>query len=71
MSRIVSADKVTILRHRDNILFEVTIFEKTEIDNDVIAQLGDRITTKAARVAIDAPRSILIVAEARYRAPKK
>jgi hypothetical protein len=71
MSRIVSEDKVTILRHRDKILFEVTIYEKTEIDDDVVAQLGDRITTKAARVAIDAPRSILIVAEDRYRAPKK
>jgi hypothetical protein len=51
LTRIASENKVMMMRQRDQALFEVTVSEKTEIDDDVVVQLGDRITTKAARIA--------------------
>lgn len=70
LTRIASENKVMMLRARDQILFEVTVFEGVEIDDDVVVQLGDRITTKAARISINAPRSKTILTEEKYgRAP--
>jgi sRNA-binding carbon storage regulator CsrA len=71
LTRIESKDKVMMLRARDQILFEVTVFEGVEIDEDVVVQLGDRITTKAARISIAAPRSKTILTEDKYQASKK
>ena len=71
LTRIASEDKVMMLRARDQVLFELTVSEKTEIDDDVVVQLGDRITTKAARIAIEAPRSKTILTEDKYQASKK
>jgi sRNA-binding carbon storage regulator CsrA len=71
LTRIVSKDKVRMMRHRDKTLFELTVKEGVEIDDDVIAQLGDRITSKVARIAIDAPRSKLILSEDKYGSPRK
>jgi hypothetical protein len=71
LSRIVSDEKVHLVRERDKIMFEVTIFENTEIDDDVIIQLGDRITTKVARLMITAPRSKILATEENYLAKKR
>jgi sRNA-binding carbon storage regulator CsrA len=68
--QIASEDKVRLRRARDNVLFEVTIFEKTELNDDAVVQLGDRITTKVARLAIEAPRSTVILSEEKYGKPK-
>jgi hypothetical protein len=70
LTRIGAEDKVQMTRGRDGTPFEVTIFEKTEIDDDVFAQLGDRVTTKEARIAISASRSKLILSEENYDKPK-
>lgn len=70
LSRIVSEDTVQMTRGRDSVIFEVTISENAELDEDVLVQLGDRITTKEARIMIDAPRSKLILSEDKYRKPK-
>lgn len=69
--RIASQEKVRVKRERDQVLFEVTIFEGTEIDDDVIVQLGDRITTKVARIMITAPRSKVIASEENYLSKKR
>ena len=69
--RIASEEKVMMRRERDKIVFEVTVFEGTEIDDDVIVQLGDRMTTKVARVAIAAPRSKILASEENYLAKKR
>jgi len=71
LTRIVSRDKVQMTRHRDNILFELTVGEGVEIDDDVIVQLGDRITMKEARIAIDAPRSKVILSEDKYGSTRR
>jgi hypothetical protein len=71
LRRITSQEKVLLMRERDKILFEVTVFEGTEIDDDVIVQLGDRITTKEARLMITAPRSKILATEENYLAKKR
>jgi hypothetical protein len=71
LTRIASEQKVLLLRERDKISFEVTVFEGTEIDDDVVVQLGDRITTKEARLMITAPRSKILATEENYLAKKR
>ena len=71
LTRIASEQKVLLVRERDKTLFEVTVFEGTEIDGEVVVQLGDRITTKVARLMITAPRSKILATEENYLAKKR
>lgn len=68
LSRIVDESNVRFVRERDQAVFDVSTEEKTEIDEDVLVQLGDRITTKSVRIAIDAPRSKMLLTGVKYRA---
>lgn len=64
---IVSDKHVRFRRASDSKLFDVVSGEMTELDDDVLVTLGDRMTTKAARVAVEAPRKRLILTGIRYR----
>ena len=64
---IVSDKHVRFRRDADSKMFDVISGQSTELDDDVIVSLGDRMTTKAARIAVDAPRERLILTGARYR----
>lgn len=67
LSQIVSPEKVCIVRTRDGVVFEVTTAQRTQIDNEVEMQVGDRMTTKAARLVVDAPRTKIILPGEKYR----
>ena len=67
LARIVDDAHIQLVREKDQAVFEVSTDEKTEVDEDVLVQLGDRITTKAARIAIDAPRSKILLTGVKYR----
>jgi len=66
LERIASEQKVYLVRDSDGVVFEVTVFENTEIDPDVVVQLGDRMTTKVARIQIEAPQRKLILSQENY-----
>ena len=67
LTRILDDTHVQLVREKDQAMFDVSTDEKAEIDEDVLVQLGDRITTKAARIAIDAPRSKMLLTGVKYR----
>lgn len=68
LKEICSDGRARITRSNDGVAFEVSDDQKTEVENDVLLQLGDRMTTKAVRLVIDAPRSKLILLGDKYRA---
>ncbi len=70
MSRI-DGTTLRIERPRDGAVFEITNDEMREIEPDVLVQAGDRVTTRAARVLIEAPRSKKILIGPKYRMARK
>lgn len=69
LREIVSEGNVRVSRARDGAAFEVDDQKKTKVDEAVFLQIGDRMTTKACRLMIDAPRHMLIVTGAKKRNP--
>jgi hypothetical protein len=69
LREIVSEGNVRVSRARDGAAFEVDDQKKTKVDEGVFLQIGDRMTTKACRLMIDAPRQMLIVTGAKKRNP--
>ncbi len=65
----MSEGNVRVSRARDGAAFEVDDQKKTKVDEGVFLQIGDRMTTKACRLMIDAPRQMLIVTGAKKRNP--
>ena len=67
----IAGTTVRIERRRDGAAFEITNDELREIEPEVLLQTGDRMTTRAARVRIDAPRSKTILMGPKYRMARK
>lgn len=67
----ITGTTVRLERPRDGAAFEITNDEMREIEPDVLVQTGDRMTTRAARVRIDAPRSKTILIGPKYRMARK
>ncbi|MFO1157256.1 MAG: hypothetical protein U1E60_00300 [Reyranellaceae bacterium] len=58
-------------RPRDGAAFQITNDAMREVEPQVLIQIGDRLTTKAAQVVINAPRSKTILIGPKYRMSRK
>jgi hypothetical protein len=67
----ITGTTLRIERPRDGAAFDITGDEMREVEPDVLIQTGDRLTTRAARVRIDAPRSKTILIGPKYRMSRK
>jgi len=70
LEKIISEDEVRIFRPKDGKKITASTKDMTDIQDDVSVQVADRITSKAARLVIEAPRTKLILTGVKFRTPR-
>jgi hypothetical protein len=67
LDKIVSDRQVVMRRVKDGVKFDIVGNKQCEVMPSVLIAMGDRSTTKMARIAITAPRNINIAHSDKYR----